>query len=166
TDRLYDLRAELVEKVKAAAGARPLVALPRTPLEAPPAAKNVELVAVGTSTGGPPALTRLLAAFPAELPVPVVVALHIPAGFTQALARRLDRVCAIEVREAANGTELVPGMAAIAPGGSQMQVQRRGGRLVAEVSNRPAGMPHAPSVDLLFTSVAETAGSRALGVVL
>jgi two-component system chemotaxis response regulator CheB len=166
TERLYDLRTELVAKVEAAAGARPLVALPRAPLAAPAGAGKVELVAVGTSTGGPPALTRLLAALPADLPVPVVVALHIPAGFTEALARRLDRVCAIAVREAADGMELSPGMAAIAPGGTQMQVQRSGGRLLAGVSGRPAGMPHAPSVDVLFTSVAETLGSRGLGVVL
>ncbi len=166
TDRLFEIREDLLEKVRAAAGARPLVATTEEPLPLPAVSERIELVAVGTSTGGPPALTRFLSGLPRELPVPVVIALHIPAGFTEALARRLNGLCAIEVCEAADGMELAPGRAVIAPGGRQLHVRRKGGRLVARIDDEPVGTAHKPSVDVLFSSVAEAVGPAALGLVL
>ena len=172
TDRLYALNAELVGKVRAAALARPhvpepLVVPPPVPPEVARGACAVDIVAVGTSTGGPQALTALLRTLPANLPVPVVLALHIPAGYTQALAERVDGVSALSVVEASEGMELTPGLAAIAPGGRHLTVERRAdGVLVAHVGMEPLDTPHHPSVNVLLRSVAQAAGARALGVVL
>ena len=172
TDRLYELNAELVHKVRAAALARPHVPAPlHTPPPLPPAVEAgtcaVDIVAVGTSTGGPQALTTLLRTLPAGLPVPVVLALHIPAGYTQTLAERVNAQSALTVVEAHEGLELVPGLVALAPGGRHLTVERRAdGVLVAHVGMEPLATPHHPSVDVLLRSVAQAAGTRALGVVL
>jgi two-component system chemotaxis response regulator CheB len=172
TDRLYELQGELVAKVLAAAGAR--VPAPEEsvhlPLPAPARTGATEVVVIGTSTGGPQALTRLLAALPADFPAPIAIALHIPEGYTRSLAERLNRACQIEVAEAENGRELRPGLALLAPGGSHLLLQRRAGRLVVQLQRRAerAGAPpmHIPSVSLLFESAAEQAGAGVLGVVL
>lgn len=167
SDRLFELRSELVAKVTAAARARPLLAA-REPVVAtpPPASSHVGLVVIGTSTGGPPALTHLLTALPADFPAPVVVALHIPAGFTEALSRRLARTCAIQVVEASDGLPLRPGLAVIARGGEQLLVARNGAGLVAHVGAQPEGTAHKPSVDVLFESAVRSVGADVLGVVL
>lgn len=169
TEHLYELRDELVRKVKAAAAARtPAVAA--APFHAPlpllqlPARRN--LVAIGTSTGGPQALTRLLTALPADFPVPIAIALHIPPGYTHELARRLDDASAIEVEEAHDGLELRPGLAIIARGGVHLTFQRSGLKVLARLSEEPRSAIHSPSVDVLFRSAAETYGASTLGVVL
>ncbi len=168
TDRLYELSDELVRKVVAASTARrslPVPALvPR--VAAPAAALGTELVVVGTSTGGPQALTRLLAGLPAAMPVPVALALHIPAGYTDALARRLDDGSALRVEEARDGLPLEPGLAALAPGGLHLKIAREAGRLVCRLDRRPVDAEHCPSVDVLFETAAEAAGAGVLGVVL
>jgi two-component system chemotaxis response regulator CheB len=167
TERLYDLSDELVAKVVAAASA----ACPRPAPEAPaivrPAATTgaVRLVVVGTSTGGPAALTRLLASFPADFPAAVAVALHIPAGYTETLARRLDETSPMRVIEAFEGAELTPGTVAVARGGLHLRVKSAGGRLTTHVDANPLTAPFCPSVDLLFQSAAAL-GPAVLGVVL
>jgi len=168
TERLYDLSAELVGKVVAAAGARPPVAKTPPPVLSEPVPKvsAIRLVVIGTSTGGPAALTRLLPALPRDLPAAVAVALHIPAGYTEALARRLDDICAVHVVEASDGAELAPGTVAIARGGLHLRVSGQSGRLTTHVSPEPLTAPFCPSVDVLFESAAATLGPAVLGIVL
>jgi len=126
----------------------------------------VRLVVVGTSTGGPQALTRLLSALPRDLPCAVAVALHIPAGYTEPLARRLDTTCPITVFEAADGSILAPGTVAIARGGMHLTVSARDGAIVARLDARPLIAPFCPSVNVLFESAAKALGPAVLGVVL
>jgi two-component system chemotaxis response regulator CheB len=169
TDRLYELGAELVAKVMTAAGA-----VVRPPVEAWRAAKSAapvpatgqRLVVVGTSTGGPAALTRLLATLPAGFPAPLALALHIPAGYTEALARRLGTQSALEVMEAEDGMELRPGRAVLARAGMHLRVERDGEQAFARLGMAPLQTPHHPSVDVLFESAAAGWGADAVGVVL
>lgn len=130
---------------------------------APPG--DYEVVAIGTSTGGPRALSRLIPALPAGFAAGVVVAQHMPAGFTTTLAERLDRAAAVEVREARNGDAVVPGRALFAPGGRQLTLWRDRGVLRVRVWDDHDQL-YRPSVDLLFESVAEVVGERAVCVVL
>jgi two-component system, chemotaxis family, protein-glutamate methylesterase/glutaminase len=171
TDRLYELGAELVEKVRVAGRA-----VPRYAKELEARAKGLEpkaspvtsskLLAVGTSTGGPQALTRLLAALPRNFPVPVVLALHIPAGYTEAVAKRLDSQSALEVVEATDGLELVPGRAVLARAGLHLRVEKHGGLSLVRLDRHPLGTPHHPSVDVLFQSAAKGWGKDAVALVL
>jgi two-component system chemotaxis response regulator CheB len=168
TDRLYDLRDELTRKVRAAATAKVAERVRVIEPTGAPKVRSVqtELVVIGTSTGGPHALTELFRALPAELP-PVVVALHIPAEYTGALAVRLNQLSALSVTEAADGVELTPGMAVIAPGGQHLRIRRASGeRLVVELDEDLGGAPYIPSVDVLFASAAEACGARTLALVL
>ncbi|MFL5344273.1 MAG: chemotaxis-specific protein-glutamate methyltransferase CheB [Hyalangium sp.] len=170
TDRLYELGAELVAKVRTAAGAvvRPAVELQPREKRAVPvvAAPAQQLVVVGTSTGGPAALTRLISALPEDFPAPLALALHIPAGYTEALARRLDNQSALEVVEAAEGVELKPGRAVLARAGMHLRVERDGDQAWTRLDRVPVQAPHHPSVDVLFESAAASWGSATVGVVL
>lgn len=169
TDRLYELSSELVAKVINAARSRKVSIEPAaTPVELRArgvGSSGVRLIVVGTSTGGPQALTRLLTALPRDLPCAVAVALHIPAGYTEALARRLDEACAVRVFEAWDGAPIPPGSVAIARGGAHLRVIDRAGTLTARVGPDPTEAPFCPSVNVLFESAAAL-GPAALGVVL
>jgi two-component system chemotaxis response regulator CheB len=125
-----------------------------------------EVIAIGASTGGPRALTEVIPALPLGLGAGVVVAQHIPPGFTATLAERLDQRSTIRVREARDGDLVLPDQALVAPGGRQMTVVREDGGLRVRVWDDAGERLHRPSVDLLFASVAEAAGARAVGVVL
>ncbi|HEY4393054.1 MAG TPA: chemotaxis-specific protein-glutamate methyltransferase CheB [Polyangia bacterium] len=167
TERLYDLGAELTGKVVAAAAAHPRPAAgPVAPLQIARRQGGVRLLVIGTSTGGPAALTQLLPAFPADFPAAVAVALHIPAGYTEALARRLDEICAVRVFEAFPGAELVPGSVAIARGGLHLKIGADGASIRAALDSRPVTAPFCPSVDVLFESAAASLGPAVLGTVL
>jgi two-component system chemotaxis response regulator CheB len=168
TERLYELDSALVRAVKEAALARNVVWRSSGPkLVALPAhCARCELVVLGTSTGGPQALTQLLAMLPKDFPVPIAIALHIPVGYTEELAKRLDRSCEIDVIEAADGMQLRPGLAVLARGGSHLKLSRDKSGLFVQVGREPFGEPHAPSVDVLFESAAERVGAGVLGVVL
>ena len=170
TDRLYELGAELVAKVNTAARAvvRPGMEPPAVikPELGPAPAPWRQLVAVGTSTGGPAALTQLLSMLPADFPAPLVLALHIPPGYTDALARRLDGHSALEVVEASDGVELRPGRAVLARSGMHLKVERDGERAWAVLDRLPMNTPHHPSVNVLFESVAAGWGADAVGLVL
>ena len=171
TERLYELGAELVAKVVAAARARPVDrTTPVEPMRLQPAVQGrTRLVAIGTSTGGPQALARLLAGLPADFPCPIAIALHIPEGYTQTLASRLDHNCLLSVAEAEDGMPLVPGLAVLAPGGSHLVVERRADQLLARVQPRrlgPDATLHVPSVTMLFESAAAQLGGAAMAVVL
>jgi two-component system chemotaxis response regulator CheB len=167
TDRLYEIGDELVNKVRAAGASRGR--RPAEPVPLPPrslaASGRVQLVCIGCSTGGPQALTRLIPALPKTIPVPVCVAVHMPAGFTDSLAQRLDSISEISVVEASDEMVLEPGRVVIAPGGSHLTIQRRG-TLVAKVGHGPDSELHRPSIDLLFNSAADELGEAVLAVVL
>ncbi len=168
TDRLYELSGELVEKVVSAASARPQWSPPVTAERRATVkgASALKLLVVGTSTGGPQALTHLLSRLPADFPLPIAIALHIPAEYTEALASRLNDVCALQVVEARDGQIFGPGQVLIAKGGKHLTLERSADRFTARVSGQPSSSLYFPSVDLLFTSAAEACGAAVLGVVL
>jgi len=122
------------------------------------------LVAIGTSTGGPLALQKVLAALPANFPVPLVIVQHMPGTFTKAFAERLDSLSNIRVKEAASGDRLEPGVALLAPGGKQMMVDKTGKSVkVLEGDER---LNYKPSVDVTFGSAANAFGGDVLGVIM
>jgi len=163
-----ELEDELRRAVIAAAAARtrPARAVHAASVPLPAHALDCELVAIGTSTGGPQAITELLAALPENFPVPIAIALHIPAGYTEELAQRLDRSSKIDVVEATDGVVLRPGLAVLARGGVHLHLTRSVGKLAARLSPEPRSEPHAPSVDVLFESAVGQLGAAVLGVVL
>jgi two-component system, chemotaxis family, protein-glutamate methylesterase/glutaminase len=124
------------------------------------------LLAIGCSTGGPAALSRLLSGFPADLPVPVVVVQHMPPVFTRQFAARLDRQHKVRVVEAAGGETLEPGTVYIAPGDFHLELQQRGAAVVTRLQQGPPENFCRPAVDVLFRSAATVYGGDVLGVVL
>ncbi|MBL8485842.1 MAG: chemotaxis response regulator protein-glutamate methylesterase [Rhodocyclaceae bacterium] len=123
------------------------------------------VIAIGTSTGGTQALEAVLTRLPAVTPG-IVVVQHMPEKFTELFAQRLDSICRMEVREAANGDRVMPGRVLIAPGGRHMMLRRSGAQYQVEVADGPLVNRHKPSVDVLFRSVAQVAGANALGVIM
>lgn len=123
------------------------------------------LIAIGASTGGPAAIERLLSSMPAGAP-PLLIVQHMPAGFTDAFARRLDSKCEMTVRQASDGDRVEAGVVLLAPGGRHMIVLRRGDELRVGLRDGPPVHHHRPALDVLFHSVAATVGADAVGVVL
>ena len=128
-----------------------------------PKRKAYKLVAIGTSTGGPVALQRVLTQLPANFPAPIVLIQHMPAAFTKAFAERLDKLCQISVKEAEDGDILRPGLALLAPGGKQMMVDGRGAVKILPGDER---LNYKPCVDITFGSAAKSYGDKVLAVVL
>ncbi len=126
----------------------------------------IEVVAIASSTGGPPAIQAILSALPADFGANIVIAQHMPAGFTRSFAERLNKLSPLVVSEAASGDRLEPGTALIAPGGSHLVVKRDRGGLMVELIPRSPFDKYVPSADKMMTSVAETCGQASLGVVL
>lgn len=151
------------------APAAPAVTLGTRRLPGAQRASRVDVVAIGVSTGGPDALSRLLPALPADLPVPVVVVQHMPPVFTRQFADRLDLKCALSVSEAAAGDAVTPGRVLIAAGDHHLRLRREaaaGGRVFATLDQGTPENYCRPAVDVLFRSVVEQYGSNVLGVVL
>jgi two-component system, chemotaxis family, protein-glutamate methylesterase/glutaminase len=123
------------------------------------------VVAVGASTGGTEALKTFLTGMPINSPG-IVIVQHMPEMFTKQFAKRLDSVCAITVKEAKNGDEVLPGQALIAPGNLHIMLKRSGARYYVEVKDGPLVNRHRPAVDVLFRSVAQFAGRNAIGVIM
>jgi len=123
------------------------------------------IIAIGSSTGGPDALHQVVTRLPGTVPC-IVIAQHMPAGFTRALANRLDHAAQMQVKEAEHGETLQPGCAYVAPGGRHLAVERRDTDLVARVFDAAAVNYSKPSVDVLFRSVAQAAGAMSIGVLL
>ena len=123
------------------------------------------LIAMGTSTGGTLALEAILTQLPPNTSG-IVIVQHMPAVFTAMFADRLNPLCQIEVREAKDGDRVVPGLALIAPGGKHMALKRNGAIYAVEVFDGEPVNRHRPSVDVLFRSVARTAGAHALGIIM
>jgi two-component system chemotaxis response regulator CheB len=167
---------ELISKVRSAAGVdaamlqmrhQPAVPAPRSETLAPPVATwPVEALVVGASTGGPPALSMLVAALPADFPVPVLLVQHMPVGFTATFAERLDKTSELHVSEVADGDVFEAGRVFVARSGKHVQFTRRGGRIVLRLTLSPAGLTHMPSVDVAMGSAADVFGSNAIGVLL
>lgn len=129
-------------------------------------AKHYSVVAIGTSTGGPVALQRVLTALPAGFPAPIVLIQHMPASFTPAFAERLNKLCRIEVRQAADGDMLKPGLALLAPGGKQMMIENRGGQGRVRILPGDDRLNYKPCVDVTFGSLARSFPGKTLGVIL
>ncbi|WP_301102565.1 chemotaxis response regulator protein-glutamate methylesterase [Propionivibrio sp.] len=124
-----------------------------------------QVIAIGTSTGGTHALEAVLTRLPATS-LGIVIVQHMPAVFTAMFAERLHTLSQIEVREAQNGDQVIPGRALIAPGGKHMMLRRNGTQYIVDVIDGPLVNRHKPSVDVLFRSVAKFAGANALGIIM
>jgi len=124
-----------------------------------------KIIAVGASTGGTEAIREFLEVMPYDVPA-IVIVQHMPELFTKAFADRLNSLCAITIKEAENGDRLLRGQALIAPGNKHLLVKRSGAQYYAEVAEGPLVSRHRPSVDVLFRSLAEYAGSNAIGVIM
>jgi two-component system chemotaxis response regulator CheB len=173
-DELAELAPVFREKIKAAASVRvrsapgrpssrragSIAARARTH-----ALDRKTLIAIGASTGGTEALKEVLIRLPKDIP-PILIVQHIPPVFSAAFAKRLDELCAFEVKEAEDGDAVRPGRALIAPGGFHMRLKRRTQGDVVTLDQEPPVQRHRPSVDVLFRSVARELGARAIGVIL
>ncbi|HEY1014695.1 MAG TPA: chemotaxis-specific protein-glutamate methyltransferase CheB [Herpetosiphonaceae bacterium] len=174
TEKIYELSTALIEKVKAAAGATMAPARPSVaPLAAPAAparamgAARADIVVIGVSTGGPQALKYLIPQLPGTFPVPILIVMHMPIGYTELYARKLNDQSALTVAEAADGDRLSAGGVLLAPGGQHLLLRRApDGGPVVQLTARPIDAPYRPSVDMLFRSAAEVYGDRVLGLVL
>jgi two-component system chemotaxis response regulator CheB len=165
---MEELGNELIPKIKAAARTR----LHRrvTPEQSAPSRKaplgpSDKIIAIGASTGGVEALKALLMQLPSDIP-PVLITQHMPERFTEAFARRLDVECPMRVSEAKNNQNIERGHVYIAPGGHHLELARRGAVLYCSLNDNALVSGHRPSVDVLFSSVARTVGSKAIGVIL
>lgn len=128
--------------------------------------KSYQLVAIGTSTGGPVALQAVLTKLPADFPHPILLIQHMPATFTAAFAARLDGLCKIGVKEAADGDVLKPGQAYLAPGGKQMLIDGRGNAARLRIIDGNDKVNYKPCVDITFASAAKSHGDKVLAIVL
>jgi two-component system, chemotaxis family, protein-glutamate methylesterase/glutaminase len=131
-----------------------------------PAGQGMDLVTIGASTGGPPAVQAILASLPKEFPSAIAVSQHMPPVFTRFFAERLDKLCAISVKEACEGDPLLPGSALIAPGGYHMSFKRTEGGVAATLKQAVAEDKFSPSVDTMMRSAAVNFGKRTMGVIL
>ncbi|MBE9516848.1 MAG: chemotaxis response regulator protein-glutamate methylesterase [Proteobacteria bacterium] len=189
---IQDYSDELIEKVKAAAGANVRardasvarkVAMPNRSelatvvpkLSADAVLKKTDkprrfrktdrIIAIGASTGGTEAIKEVLMSLPADCPG-IVVVQHIPGAFSKPFADRMDRYCSMKVYEAEDGQQILPGSVYIAPGSHHLLVERDGAHFICRLSDGPAVNRHKPSVDVLFRSVAQNAGPNSVGVIL
>ena len=172
TDRLLDVADELVAKVKAAANAQMWRVTP------PPAARGIatpapriaarqtDILLIGISTGGPQALKALVPLLPTDFPVPVAIVLHMPVGYTELYAKKLDELSHLRVKEPEEGEVIEAGTAYLAPAGRHFSFRRAGANVVAHLDVRPLDLPHRPAVDVLFQSAADIYGARVMGVVM
>jgi two-component system, chemotaxis family, protein-glutamate methylesterase/glutaminase len=182
SDELLKIREDLQEKVRsvfnlnmAGLRKRETLCFAETPLKKkktvtslpPPGLKaKVDIVAIGASTGGPPALQSIFSTFSEKLPIAIAVSQHMPSGFTKAFAERLNRSSAFTIREARDGDPVAPGSALIAPGGRNLVFERVNGAVIARVVEPSPTDRYIPSVDAMFASLAGIYGSKLLAVVL
>ncbi|MFC0572206.1 protein-glutamate methylesterase/protein-glutamine glutaminase [Paraburkholderia solisilvae] len=177
-DGMLEYSEKLADKVRAAArarvrqtapaahpagGAQPAAA--QAPLFNNPLVSTEKLIIVGASTGGTEAIREVLVPLPPDAPA-VLIAQHMPPGFTKSFAQRLNGLCRITVKEAEHGERVLPGHAYIAPGHAHLLLARSGANYIAHLSDEPPVNRHRPSVDVLFRSAAQHAGKNAVGVIL
>jgi len=176
TEKIFEVSDELIEKVKAAASVQigrlkvlesPAKAVVLHPRNVTGRDAKIDIVVIGISTGGPQALRKLIPQFPADFPVPVAIVLHMPVGYTDLYARKLNEISQLQVTEAREGDPLKPGTVTIAQAGRHLLFRRNAeNEVVMHLDARPFDTPHRPSVDVLFQSAAETYGGKVLGVVM
>ena len=165
-----ELRIDLANRIRAASVARVCrdsklrLQIP-SPMAFPSGFSPQAILAIGASTGGTEAIEAVITRLPQNTPG-TVIAQHIPAGFSRAFADRLNQICAMEVKEAADGDQLAAGRALVAPGDFHMRLERSGGTYRVRVQTGPRVCYQRPSVDVLFQSVAQCAGKHAVGVLL
>ncbi|QYD69197.1 chemotaxis response regulator protein-glutamate methylesterase [Paraburkholderia edwinii] len=181
-DGMLEYSEKLADKVRAAARARVRQAAPaahpaaggahpaaaaaaHAPLFNNPLVSTEKLIIVGASTGGTEAIREVLVPLPPDAPA-VLIAQHMPPGFTKSFAQRLNGLCRITVKEAEHGERVLPGHAYIAPGHAHLLLARSGANYIAHLSDEPPVNRHRPSVDVLFRSAAQHAGKNAIGVIL
>ena len=178
-DGMLDYSEKLADKIRAAARARVRQTAPAqhaaaqaahapvgaTPLFNNPLLSTEKLIIVGASTGGTEAIREVLVPLPPDAPA-VLIAQHMPPGFTKSFAQRLNGLCRITVKEAEHGERVLPGHAYIAPGHAHLLLARSGANYIAHLSDEPPVNRHRPSVDVLFRSAAQHAGKNAVGVIL
>lgn len=128
--------------------------------------QRIRLIVIAASTGGPVAIQKILTQLPASCPVPILIVQHMPAGFTQSFAERLNGVCQIQVQEAQHGDRLRPGVALIAPGGQQMGIDLVAGELCVKLREKVMADLYAPCADVTLTSIARHCAGFTLSVVL
>jgi two-component system chemotaxis response regulator CheB len=170
---MEQIAAELITKIKVAAGTelprlQPQIHLAPRPATKAPLQKNrpTKVVAIGISTGGPNALQYLLSQLPGDFPGSIVVVQHMPEGFTEMFARRLDECCAIQVKEAQSGDMLLAGRALICPGNRHLRVRRMPLGDMVVLSDEPRVNGHRPSVDVLFRSLAQEFGINGVAAIM
>ena len=181
TERVFEMSSELIEQVKSAGmvqmshvatlSTRPVVSVPQKPKPAPakrPDTKSAfDVLVLGVSTGGPQALRYLIPQLPATFPIPIAIVIHMPVGYTDLYAQKLNQISQLEVTEAREGSPFRAGIVLIAPAGRHLKVTAGAdGCIAAQLDARPFDSLHRPSADVLFSSAAEAFGSRVLGVVM
>jgi two-component system, chemotaxis family, protein-glutamate methylesterase/glutaminase len=175
TSRMQESARELIAKIKAAAQSRGIQiasaedlpqTAPRPKLTSTGSNAPTKVVAIGVSTGGPQSLQYVLSQLPPEFPGSILVVQHMPEGFTEMFARRLDECTSLRVKEAQSGDVLHAGRVLVCPGSRHLKVKRLPLGDVAVLSDEPRVNGHRPSADVLFRSVAEEFGSRALGIIM
>jgi len=173
---LREYAREITDKIRAASRARirPLPQIAATKSNTADAVlpsisnrvtSTEKLLVIGASTGGTEAIKEVLVHLPPDCPG-IVMAQHMPEGFTKSFAARLDSLCQISIKEAEHGERILPGHAYLAPGHSHLLVKRSGANYVCELSQAEPVNRHRPSVDVLFRSAANTAGKNVIGVIL
>lgn len=128
--------------------------------------RSYKLVVIGTSTGGPVALQKVLSTLPKEFPCPILIVQHMPGAFTKAFAHRLDATCKIEVREAEDGDSVAPGLALLAPGGQQMVLEKIGSKYVVRIKASDKGQNYKPCVNVTLDSVAKYEPGSTLTIIM
>jgi len=175
TSRMQESARELIAKIKAAAQSRGIQIAPIEEFPEPQRRKKVlsvgaqaptKVVAIGVSTGGPQSLQYVLSQLPPEFPGTILVVQHMPEGFTEMFARRLDECTSLRIKEAQSGDVLQQGRVLICPGSRHLKVKRLPLGDVAVLSDEPRVNGHRPSADVLFKSVAEEFGQRGIGVIM
>lgn len=170
TERMFEVAEDLVSKVKAVAGAS-MARLRAAPVIAAPAAitsfrNRFDVLVIGVSTGGPQGLKSVIPRLPSDFPVPIAIVMHLPIGYTEGYAKRLDESSALRVMEAPEGLEMRPGVVLVAPAGRHLTFVRESGVVRTRLDVSPLDTPHRPSVDVLFQSAAEVYGNRACALVM
>jgi two-component system chemotaxis response regulator CheB len=180
TEKMFEVSNELIDKVKAAGNisldrihgnsvvadsTASIVSADQTRIVK--GSHKVDIVVIGISTGGPQGLKQLIPLLPADFPAPVALVIHMPVGYTQMYAQRLDEITPLNVREAVEGDVVEAGVVLVAPAGKHLTFRRlQSGSVVTHLDMRPADSLHRPSVDVMFQSAAEIFRDRVLGVVM
>ncbi|KYC43185.1 chemotaxis response regulator protein-glutamate methylesterase [Scytonema hofmannii PCC 7110] len=173
TEKVFEISDELIQKVKTAANVSVAHLLPipagkkiSSPISISRSG-SIDILVLGASTGGPQALTYLISQLPENFPIPVAIILHMPVGYTEMYANRLNELSRVKVVEAKEGDPVLPGVVLIAPAGRHLTfIRQTDGTVVTHLDSRPFDTLHRPSVDVLFQSAAEVFRDRVLGVVM